>query len=310
MSPAHVTPAAEPVLRLVGKLRRIPDEVRDFAVSPQEAWAEFRIPPQELRAVIDAGLPVRDTGDAIRYDRSDLINVSLHLGVGPWAHALRTFLPRALNRAEQGHTPTLAVSVRAVCPSPDHLEPCRYEVLTQGGLTCHTTPPGTALSAPVAHFQTRPDLRELPAAASELAASVENLDFVWLPEAVREDLDFVRDTGLGDCIAVSRMLAAEGRRRGLAMRPCYGLLAVVPQSIVHFWVEIDVDGEWMPMDPVLARALLGWGVVDARRRTATFSFGAVACRLADAFTPLVAHAGARVRYSLPTATLESRRNDG
>jgi hypothetical protein len=310
MTPVPAAQDTAPVLRLLHKLRRIPDGVREFDVPPEEAWAEYRMPPERLRAIVEAGLPVRGAGDAIRYDRSDLINVSLHLGIGPWAHALRTFLPRALNRAVQGHTSTLGVTLRAVCPGPGHPEPCRYEVLTQDGQVCHTTPSGAPLSTPTVHFQTRPGLPELPAAVDRLAASVEDVDFVWLPESVREDLDFVRETGLGDCVAVSRLLVAEGRRHGLTLRTSYGLLVVVPQSIVHFWAEMDVEGQWVPIDPVLIRALLSWGVLDAERWTAVPPLGAVACRLADDYTPLVTHAGTRIRYSLPTAALESRRSDG
>ncbi|MEU4792151.1 transglutaminase domain-containing protein [Micromonospora tulbaghiae] len=297
------------VARLVGRLRRIPDEAREFVLSAQDAWREFRMPPGDLRAVTEAGLPVHvSTGD-VRYDRSDLINLSLHLGVGPWAHTMRTFLPRALDRVTPDQRTPLTVRFRSSCPTPRHPGPCRYGVLTPYGTVNCAAPRGQGLDTAVIRFRPAADAPDQPV-LRELAATVEDLDFVWLPEAVREDLDFVRSTGLGDCIAVSQLLVAEGRRRGLAVRPCYGLLVMPPQSIVHFWAEVQVDGTWIALDPVLLRAMVDWGALDPRRWHPGRTLGALTCRLAAGYAPLTTHADVPVPFSLPTSVLRSWRSHG
>ncbi|HEY0002187.1 MAG TPA: hypothetical protein VGB74_17185, partial [Actinoplanes sp.] len=76
---------------LLTKLRRIPDTVRDFSVSVSDARRHYYLTPELLDQLMAMGLPHRGTGDAIRFDLVDVMNLALHLGSSPPARAARRF---------------------------------------------------------------------------------------------------------------------------------------------------------------------------------------------------------------------------
>ncbi|MFD6326271.1 transglutaminase domain-containing protein [Streptomyces sp. NPDC058442] len=140
----------------------------------------------------------------------------------------------------------------------------------------------------------------LPGAVRELLREVDGIGFFLLPEAVRWDPEFMWRTRMADCGGAAAWLVAEGARRGLAVRFSFGLLVARPYSTPHCWAEFLVDGVWVPVDPLLVRALNQWGGLDAGAFPPDGRPGALFHRLTDRFTKVVSHGGIWAHTSLPT----------
>ncbi|MFC5719500.1 transglutaminase domain-containing protein [Streptomyces gamaensis] len=310
MSPTERTLAGGPLLarpapsgdvgELVARLRGVPDEHRRFAVDARTAMRLHRIGPPLLEELGSAGLPCAGRGTQRLHDGYDLANAALHLGltsvqrraIRSWAAALRAGAP--------GQEPEYRVEFTASCPVPGHAGPCRYGVLLPGGRTPVLAPgPG---ETPLATVTVRPRTRwpELPDAVVELLGTLDPVGFFMLPEALRWDPEFLWRTRMADCGGAAAWLVAEGTRRGLAVRFGFGLLVAKPYSTPHCWAEFLVDGVWVPVDPLLVRAMAAWGGLDAAAHGPRRSPGALFHRLTGHFTKVVSHGGVWAPTSLPT----------
>ena len=78
-----------------------------------------------------------------------------------------------------------------------------------------------------------------------------DLAYQWMPEAMRWTLDAALANRSMDCVSTSLLLEREAAAAGLRTRVRRGLL-LGPVTIEHVWVEVDQDGAWAPLDPVLA----------------------------------------------------------
>lgn len=78
-----------------------------------------------------------------------------------------------------------------------------------------------------------------------------DLAYQWMPEAMRWTLDAALANRSMDCVSTSLLLEREAAAAGLRTRVRRGLL-LGPVTIEHVWVEVDQDGAWLPLDPVLA----------------------------------------------------------
>ncbi len=78
-----------------------------------------------------------------------------------------------------------------------------------------------------------------------------DLAYQWMPEAMRWTLDAALAARSMDCVSTSLLLEREATAAGLRTRVRRGLL-LGPVTIEHVWVEVDQDGAWLPLDPVLA----------------------------------------------------------
>ncbi|GAA0911477.1 transglutaminase domain-containing protein [Streptomyces thermoalcalitolerans] len=292
-------PEPERVEELVRRLRQVPDRQRRFSVTPAQARRVHGIRPELLAALTAAGVPHVGAGDERLYDAYDLGNAALHLGrlsvqrrsMRAWAKAWRTALDQA-----PGHR----VQVISSCPAPGHPGPCRYGVLL-GGRRRQVV--GPAAEARLGDLQVAPALRDwprFPPALKELLQEVADIGFFLLPEAVRWDLEFMWRTRMSDCGGAAAWLVHEGGRRGLESRFSFGLLVAPPYSTPHCWAEFRVDGVWMPVDPLLVRALNQWGGLDPDAFPPDETPGALFHRLTDRFTKVVSHGGIWAQVSLPT----------
>lgn len=283
--------AEDALPELISKLRRVPDDARDFSVSRDFALHDYRLPAELLDRAVQNGLPTENAGQL--FDSADLRTLGLHLGAGSISHTLRVFLPRNLKPADDGVN-RYRISYLPRCPDPAHAQPCRYTLrLPEGEYQCTVPPEQTGpLHTTTADLpRTRPDL---PPEAQELMAELAELDFALLPDRARRDTDLIRRTGLADCTGLSRLVAEECGRRGITARTGYGLLLSPPFVNRHYWAEIAVEGHWVPVDPVLVATLGRWGVLDPGQWPPHRHLGGVVWRVADGFTPLSRHGGVEV----------------
>ncbi|MEI7031021.1 transglutaminase domain-containing protein [Streptomyces pratensis] len=291
-------PGPAPLDDLVRRLRQVPDRHRRFAVTAAGVRRLYRIRPELLDELIGAGLPYVGEGADRLYDGYDLGNAALHLGlVSVQSRSMRSW-SKALQSAA-AHKPRYRVEVVSSCPVPGHRGPCPYSVLLPDGARLVQ---GPAADARLAAFEVSPfsGWPALPDAVRALLREVDGIGFFLLPEAVRWDPEFMWRTRMADCGGAAAWLVAEGARRGLAVRFSFGLLVARPYSTPHCWAEFLVDGVWVPVDPLLVRALNQWGGLDADAFPPDGRPGALFHRLTDRFTKVVSHGGVWAHASLPT----------
>ncbi|WP_229402871.1 transglutaminase domain-containing protein [Micromonospora okii] len=282
---------------LVQKLRRIPDDAREFRLSTADAAAILRVRPALLDMLVGHGLPTRHLNGIRYFDRHDVTNCALHLGSGAIARAARRFWPAALRRTHGAAR--YEVQYQARCPQPGHAPTCDWVLVGPDGLVVERTvrpdePPFRMTAACVDAWP------ELPPESHPVLDETRDLEFMMLPTAVRYDVDFIRATGLSDCAGASRLLVQEAVRRGLTARSSYGLIVAPPFAVEHFWAEIAVDGVWVPVDPVLLRAMVTWGGLPSPEWHPYRSIGAILARVADAAVVLASHEGRSAPVTLPS----------
>lgn len=287
---------------LVALLVKIPDGVRKFSVSADEAWHRYRLTDEDLHSIAAAGLPVRRIGDTVYYDSYDLLNVSVHLGTSPLSRMMRRFWPAALSRSAGTGATTYEIRYQPQCPAPGHDGQCSYELATPGGERTLRVVDASD-TTPVLRVQVRMSANwpALPPEVCDiLDAASKDLVFMWLPRPLAKDVDFMRRTRLANCVGFARMLYQESGQRGVAARMSYGLVVSPPFSIPHYWVEFRVGGVWVPADPLLVNAMIGWGVLGREYWHQNRSPGPIFARIASGWTPLAAHDGEPAAVTLPT----------
>ncbi|MEU0383199.1 transglutaminase domain-containing protein [Streptomyces chartreusis] len=299
-------PAGAAVTALLDRLGRIPSQRRDFRIGEREALSRYGLAPTLLHPLLELGFPARTEDGAYSYDAADLVNLSLQLRRGALSRALTRFWPRALSALTGPGPAGYRVGHQAACPEPDRPghNACEFTVLTPEGERTVQRPvradPGPVLET---ELWLRTDWPDLPPPMAGVVAEVADLEFMWLPRSLRWDTAFMRRTGLADCMGVSRLLVEEARARGLPARTAYGLVVAPPYATHHYWAEAGVGGDWVPLDPLMIKAMLGWGVLDHREWHPARSLGGMLCRLAADRTPVVTHDGVPCASSYPTRGL-------
>jgi hypothetical protein len=288
---------ADQVAALVEKLRRIPDAVRQFVIGPDEAWRFFRVSAELLESLRDHGLPHEGTGESVRFDLTDMRNVGMRLGGS--ARAARRFWAGGMTRGRDDGPACFEIQYKVTCPTPGHDGTCRYGfVLPDVGPMAREVPAGAPAPMPAVRVSLEADWPPLPDAARDLLDTLRGIEFMRLPEPLREDMAFIREARLGDCVGTTRYLVSEGRRRGMTIRSRYGIMVVLPYSPRHNWAEISVDGRWVPVDPVLLNWMIECGVVGPPDWDAYRSPGAVLIGITETRVPLATHADAPIPLTL------------
>jgi hypothetical protein len=254
-----------------------------------------------LNSLVELGLPVREHGGVRHFDPFDLLNSSAHLGCSPASRIPRRLWPAALNQPPGTGPTTYEVTYRPSCPEPGHPGDCVFRFALPGGRHMRLA---VCQGTPVPHVTTQVRLAvswpELPQQVSEVLATVADLSLMFLPEAVAADLEFAGTTRLADCAGVCRLLFQEGRRRNLATRKSFGLAVAPPFAVPHQWAEFRVGGTWVPVDPVLINAMVGWGALDRAQWPLDRSVGAIFVRIASRRVSLAEHNGKPVPVAVVT----------
>jgi hypothetical protein len=255
------TPEEDAIAGAVGTLRRVPDEHRSFTVDAAALSRVHRIDPPLLARLLDFGFPHRGAGPMRRFDPFDAENLGLalalpcprRLGMRWWS---RTF--RDVNSGRPFRT-TIAISASGLAAgdrSDCSLDP---QVLA-------AAVPGTVAQTEPGAFRLDPRLEDIRHVFDEsyawigkLAASVQ---FHLLPYSLQRNLSFLKDTGLADCRLAALFLTKEAKERGAPVRKAEGLILGRPYASWHAWIEVDVHGRWIALDPFFLRTLADWGVID------------------------------------------------
>jgi transglutaminase superfamily protein len=286
-------PRAEAVL---ASLAEIPHRARVFSLGTEEARTRLRVRPR-LLALLEAGGFTQWREGQSYFDVHDVINVELESGGGPLTWSILRLWPKLLNSLEAAGPVAYEVGFDAECPSPGHPGGCDFAVRLPDGRALPASPPAGA-GEPLARLVVeRPGAwPELPGAARDIIGEMSGIRFIRLPLHVPWDMDaFVTRTGLADCGVFARLMAERANSRGVAMRPAFGLMLTPPVAIEHNWVEVAVDGTWVPIDPLMISALVARDVLDRKAWPAHRSPGTTLLRLAAEYTPVACtHRGSPV----------------
>jgi hypothetical protein len=280
---------------------------RRFSIEWQEAHRKYRIPDSVLVALVDGGLPVRRVGDRISFDRHDLLNTSIHLGIGPLARAARRTWPGAL-ATQPGESVTYRLGYQAGCPGPEHDEPCEFR-LTLPGPTSRTVTAtaDTGLRWEIETPAAVAGQAVVPDALGARIGDLAELEFMRLPPTLQRNLGFIRHSGLADCIGASMIIVERAQAVGATARQAFGVIAAPPYANLHYWAELRVDDAWVPVDPVLVGAMTRWGALDASEWTPYRSIGSMLVRFADHPVRLAEHNGCEVPVALPSRRVTPNR---
>jgi hypothetical protein len=285
---------------LLARLARIPDSAREFTVSTTKAVADLRLSTELIDSLVARGLRHRQTSDGLRFDASDLKNISMRLGASSSMLAARRFWAAGLTSPAGVEERQSIICYQPRCPAPGHPGPCSFRLATPGGVVDRVSAsgdPGT-LHEETVTIPTR--WPALPGPYGEVLAAVAGLDFMFLPAALRTDLDFARRAGMCACEGTAQMLVAEAARRGLPARSRFGLIVAPPYSTVHTWAEFPVGDRWVPVDPVLLRSMIGWRILDPAAWHEGRSIGPVVAAIGDRPVPLATHGDRIARLTLST----------
>ncbi|WKU07209.1 hypothetical protein [Micromonospora sp. HUAS LYJ1] len=257
---APATPEA-----VVGQVRLVPDGHRDFDTSLEHATRFHRLSRACLERLVEQGLPHSSDATGLLFDRYDLRNVALLLGVRSPQRATYEAMAAALRAGGAGAAVRRTVVVRAYCPDREHCAGCAFvldPVVTSAPEVVAVRRPGASrfevdvlLAAAAATPPPTPEQRRLLDEAA-------GLRFHLLPPGLTADLGFLRETGLADCTLAVRHLVARAGELGVPARPATGLCLSRPFANRHHWLELrDVEGRWWPADPFFLRTLAGWGLL-------------------------------------------------
>ncbi len=286
------------------RLCLLPDERREFTVSPHRAFAGYGIRAGLLTELLDAGLPHTVITGEPRMDHHDLVNVSLDLGLrSGWSRVMQSYA-QALSFPHP--TRCCAVTYQFTCPDPGHDGPCDVWILTpdQGEqrILLDRPEPGIILDL-VARYRTRNVWPTVPPDIRALMKDLSDLELKLLPWDLTATADVISRTGWTDCVGGARTLVAEAQRRGIAARLSTGFALVPPSSALHCWAEFLIDDLWVPLDPLMVNALIRWGFLDPDPWQAEPTTGCVLGRLAGSVTEPATHNGSYLYLPMPTVVV-------
>jgi hypothetical protein len=244
---------------LCSRLRQIPREADDYRVSAKDALTRFGLGESELEALRHAGLHGRSPDGRDTYAPHDLHFIGLRRGLARDALAGIQLWRASLEQlVEAGQT---RIHVTYLPKVPDATGPVKGHVVLPGVLA---HPVELRHLAPAAEF-TATLSANWPALPDDLAATMREVagyEFCLLPDRLAGDTGLARQTGLSDCWTGSKLVVEACRRIGRRARIAHGLMVVLPFSSRHSWAEVEVDGEWTPVDPLFVELMRRWGGLD------------------------------------------------
>lgn len=290
----------------VQRLLAVPDEHRRFTVTGLQARQQHRVPADIQEGLLAAGLPFRAGPAGPLFDHHDLVNVSLETGL-PSAQTLgMQHWSEQLLRPPTGETDAWDIRYSFSCPERGHPGPCRVEFLTPDAGRLHEELDRPRPMHKLRHVSRVQLRRRWPALRPQmraLVAEAAHWSFAVLPRDLAQDPGFTLRTGLADCTMGARLLVEEAGRRGIPARFAMGLAVVRPFSLRHCWAEFQVDGQWVPCDPVMVNALVRWKLLD-ESWIPDASIGSVLARLAGDNVAQAKHNGDYLRALMPTSPVD------
>jgi hypothetical protein len=276
---------------VLAKISKVPDHVRRFTVSADRAIADFQISLELQDALLAAGIPNTRCRGTRCFDRTDLLNISLHLDIGSRPRKVLRWWARELDSRYAGSI-SYRVDYLMSCPQLGHAGMCIFGMLEPGSNRIELTTDDQHSS--MRHsigFTLQRNWPPFPHVVREILDEVRHISFMRLPPSLRWDVEFIQRERVGDCGGVARILVAKAAARGVAARVSYGLALTPPFGSKHYWAEFLIDGVWVPVDPVFIAALLEWRLLDNARWNRYSSIGGILARIGEVPQPLGLHNG-------------------
>jgi hypothetical protein len=286
-----------PIDEWIARLRLIPAERRRFHVDPMQAKREFGIDATLAQQMVTRGLPHMMSDGGPHFAATDLHYIGVRLGCATTYLAVMQMWAASLKASADGEW--TSVEVRCAPSAPQNTI---VDVLVGPGQRVHA---GIGANRVAASIRVVP-VTQWPAVGpplEDLLLDIASLDFCWMPESLRGDVEFTRQTRLSDCGNAALLLSAECARLGITSRTAYGLLLATPFSTPHTWAEIRLRDCWVPVDPLLMRVLARYTTLEASAWPPIRSPGAALLRLADQETPIVLADGRPLDASYLTRSL-------
>ncbi|MGO4421227.1 hypothetical protein AB4Z54_21595 [Streptomyces sp. MCAF7] len=249
------------VKEVLERAARVPDRFRRFEVGAETAARVHRIDGALLDEALDLGLAYEGSGADRRFDDFDLKNLGLGLRI-PSPAWLQVRLS-----AQPFHAEAVATTT--------------YRTRFQGRVRGAVLEPSPQLASGVVDGTLRrmgPDVFEtdLRVSAGESAADcarelgpvlpeAARLEYYLVPDELRDDVGFVRETKLADCRAGTTYLSHVAAEAGAAVRPASGLLLAGAFPLPHAWLEVRRGDRWLPADPYYLISMAGYGLLDGER---------------------------------------------
>lgn len=279
---------------LCARLRQIPRDAGDYSINAQDALTQFGVGEPELEALRRAGLHGEGADGEHAYAGYDLHYVGLRRGLAQDILAGINLWRTSLERlADAGET---RIHVSYVPKVPDATEPVDGRVVLAGA---PDHPVELRHLSPAAAFTAtqRATWPALPDAAAAIVDEVARFEFCRLPDRLMGDTSLARQIGLTDCWTGSKLVVEGCRRIGHQARIACGLMVALPFSSHHSWAEVEVDGIWTPVDPLIVELMRRFGGLDPAAWPHHRSPGAMLTPLIwdpPAPVPLVSRAGRAV----------------
>ena len=284
----------ETILRCIRFLRQIPDELRTFAADELSASA-LGLDSITTNLARTAGMPYRIREGVVRYEASDLINLSLecanrspHRTMFEWMLREESILTRTA-----GTTKAHVGVISAACPLALEGE-CDWWSNTTSGpqkLRLKEEQNWDTHNVEVRHIY---HYKHFPHVAQgvlrQLLEESENIHFLIMPDTATSK-NSLSGRGVADCRLAVAELAKRASNLGLEFRVSYGQVTCPPIAFNHHWLEFAVDGRWLPFDPVLVRALTRWKVKRSNLFNPLAVFGATFGRMGPTAGGLIEHRG-------------------
>lgn len=234
-------------LRVLADLARVADCHRRFSVTVQDA-ALYGIAPPLLSWLKTLGLASLHDERGECFDPDDLYNLSLYLRL-PSLHklAMRGWAS-AFRDSERDRCVELSYTLDA---SPTQMI---RVLLPNGRLQVQEDPQTVWVHQEQLVLTGRTQL--LPQSLRELIErTCAGMRFFMLHDALRWDLEFMREHKLAECGGFSKLLVQQAHGLGFPARQVFGLLLSAPYATGHYWAELWTDDRWVAVDPLMIQLL-------------------------------------------------------
>ncbi|MGN7186957.1 transglutaminase domain-containing protein [Microbacterium enclense] len=274
-----------PLEETVSALARVPSRYRAYDTDTLTALKRYGFTPGQLSALLDHGLPHLGTAHEPRFDRLDLENAALGIGIRtPRRTALRWWR-RALQRDGLTNTSTRIWYLR--------VEPTEEG---RGFAVRHTLSSDAAGASESAEdhngvfkltVRTSARTHTFDARYDSLFSYAAGLRFHLLPEPLQDDVGFAKETGLADCKLAATVMTQQALARGIEARSSAGRVLTGPYATWHAWFDIRVADEWIVADPFFLGNLHRWGVLSPEEWAILDSPGVVYWRTGEDYSPIL-----------------------
>lgn len=223
--------------------------------------------PEDLRETAIAKLRMKIDGQ-YALDEDEVATVALHCFPGS---VMRTFMDHWLREATKGASSgsagrsyELRLDLEAGGSTPRKLEPVVYTsrqvfelvgVGTAASLRC-VVRPARALSS----------WRQLPPESLAILIDVATWHCLRVRDT-RTTLDDTTGSTAADCHSAALEIARALAHQAINSRVVWGYVLTPPIASSHYWVEIELAGSWLAVDPLMIGNMAKWGLIPHQPRT-------------------------------------------